>query len=78
MLAKKILYFMSYPQSIGKAKQILIYGTNNCPFCSEAKIMFKEMNANFEYIDLTNNVNLKKELYKKHNFRTVPMIFVDG
>jgi len=68
----------SIPKSTGKAKDIKIFGTNSCPYCLRAKDMFQDMGAQFEFIDTDLNPAKRQELANQLNWRTVPMIFVDG
>ncbi len=52
-----------------------IYSTNYCSYCNQAKIFLAERGFPFEEVDITENHELREELSKKHNWRTVPMIF---
>jgi len=58
---------------------ILIYVTQNCPYCEQAKMLLERKKANYKVIDVTNDVKQRKELIKKSNgLKTVPQIFIDG
>ncbi len=59
-------------------KEIKIYTTSYCPYCAGAKELLKSKNLAFEEIDVENNQKLREELSEKYNYRTVPMIFIDG
>lgn len=58
--------------------KIEVYGTQYCPYCDAAKQLLTQKNRPFEYIDLTDNADLRNDLVEKYNYRTVPMIFIDG
>jgi glutaredoxin 3 len=58
-------------------KNIKIYTTQTCPYCNAAKEMLTEKGLTYEAIDLTEKPELWQELSEKHDWRTVPMIFID-
>jgi glutaredoxin 3 len=59
--------------------QVLIYSTNNCPYCVSAKELFKSLNQDFQEIKLDTNPDLRMKLSQENNgWRTVPMIFING
>ncbi|KAL4501557.1 hypothetical protein ABPG72_018608 [Tetrahymena utriculariae] len=68
----------SFPKSQNIAKEIKIFGTNTCPYCVNAKNMFQDMGAQFEFINTRDNPQKRDELSKQYNWDTIPMIFVDG
>lgn len=55
---------------------ITIYSTQHCPYCMAAKELLASKGIEFEEIDLTENPDLREDLSKKHEYRTVPMIFI--
>lgn len=57
---------------------VKIYRTSYCPYCDMAERMFREMDVDFEEIDVTNDPETRKELAEKTGMRTVPQIFIDG
>lgn len=57
---------------------IVIYTTQTCPYCDQAKILLEIKKANYEIIDVTNDPEQRQELIIKTNgLRTVPQIFID-
>jgi glutaredoxin 3 len=58
--------------------KIEIYGTHYCPYCDAAKQLLTQKNLPFKYTDLTENPKLREDLAEKYNYRTVPMVFIDG
>ncbi len=57
-------------------KPVTIYSTPTCPYCINAKKLFTNLNVPFTDVDLSANPTLAEELSNKHNWRTVPMIFI--
>lgn len=57
--------------------KVIIYLTENCPFCVRAKIFFTDRGIDFEAIDLTHKPKELKELKDRTHWRTVPQIFIN-
>lgn len=58
--------------------KVVIYTTNDCPFCVNAKNLFKKLDIPFEEISLENNHELRQQLSRENRgWRTVPMIFIN-
>ncbi len=57
-------------------KPVTIYSTPTCPYCIRAKQLFTSLNVAFTDVDLSADPALAEELNNKHNWRTVPMIFI--
>ena len=53
-----------------------VYTTTYCPYCVRAKRLLKDLNAEFEEIDITENDELRAKLVSETNHRTVPLIFI--
>lgn len=58
--------------------RVIIYGADWCPYCTNAKKLFSNLNVKFDYIDTDAKPQEKLDLYKKHNWKSIPMIFIDG
>ncbi len=59
------------------AKNVKLYTTDYCPYCTQAKTLLKGEGIAFEEIDLTNDKELRAKLSEENNgYRTVPMIFI--
>ncbi len=59
-------------------KQITIYTTSYCPYCKKAKELLSSLSLPFEEVDVEHNPNLRAELTEKFQWKTVPMIVIDG
>jgi len=60
-------------------KNIEIYTTMFCPFCSQAKKLLKNKGVSYKEIDVTVSGGLRQEMMKRAGgAHTVPQIFVDG
>ena len=58
---------------------IVIYTTDTCPYCDQAKKLFKRKNVMYQEHDVSNNPTRRQALIEKSNgLRTVPQIFIDG
>jgi glutaredoxin 3 len=57
--------------------KIIIYSTQNCPYCVRAKNLFKSHGLTFKEIDLTGNSTELEKLKNKTNHFTVPQIFIN-
>lgn len=57
---------------------IVIYTTQTCPYCDQAKRLLERKQAHYETVDVTNDHEQRQELIEKSNgLRTVPQIFID-
>jgi glutaredoxin 3 len=60
-------------------KKIEIFTTNNCPFCTKAKLLLNKKKIRFSEIDLSNDDDLRKKMSIMANgARSVPQIFADN
>ena len=60
-------------------KNIEIYTSANCPFCTKAKSLLKKKKIEFSEIDVSNNEALREKMSSKANgARSVPQIFADN
>ncbi|WP_169565999.1 glutaredoxin 3 [Sneathiella limimaris] len=60
-------------------KQVEIYTTLFCPFCSRAKALLKSKGVAFKEIDVSSDLKGRQEMTRKAGGATsVPQIFVDG
>lgn len=57
--------------------KIKVYTTSYCPYCKRAKNLLESKSLEYEEINLTTDPDLRLELEKKHNWRTVPMILIN-
>jgi len=57
-------------------KEVIIYTTDYCPYCTKIKNFFKNKGVSFREVDLSNDTEAREALTAKTNLRTVPQIFV--
>lgn len=60
------------------AKEVLVYTTNYCPYCSAAKKFLTSKKVTFREIDVTHDDAMREKLVQLSGQSTVPQIFVDG
>lgn len=58
----------------------VVVGGDYCPFCVKVINYFKQNKINFQYVDVTTpeGAEKRKELSAQYNWKTVPMVFVQG
>ena len=57
--------------------KVRIYTREVCPYCDQAKALFKQLQIEFEEIQIDDDPELFRKLSRENNgWRTVPMIFV--
>ncbi len=60
------------------AGRIVIYTTQYCPYCTQAKRLLRQKGVQFEEIDVSNDPELRRQMVHKAGGRmTVPQIFVN-
>lgn len=55
---------------------ILIYTTKICPYCVMAKRLLDKKGASYTEINLDGEPQLREEMMRKTNRRTVPQIYI--
>ena len=59
--------------------KVVMYSTQYCPYCVQAKRLLNRKGVVFEEIDVSNDPELRRMMIQKAGGRmTVPQIFVDG
>lgn len=58
--------------------KVQIYTTNFCPYCRRAKHLLDNKGIEFEEINLDSDPEKKFEIMSKLNWRTVPIILING
>ncbi|MSP28391.1 MAG: glutaredoxin 3 [Methylococcales bacterium] len=56
---------------------ILIYTTKICPYCVMAKRLLDKKGASYTEINVDGEPQLREEMMRKTNRRTVPQIYID-
>lgn len=59
-------------------KQILIYSTENCPFCVRLKDFLKQHKIKFKDFNVNEDRKAAEEMIKKSGQTGVPVIDIDG
>jgi glutaredoxin 3 len=58
-------------------KEVIVYVTNYCPYCVQAKRLLTQLNLPFKEISLEGQDALRQRLSNENGgWRTVPMIFI--
>lgn len=58
---------------------VIIYGTLTCPYCNNAKELFKSKGVTYQEILVDKDPAKRDEMLSKSDGRkTVPQIFIDG
>ena len=58
------------------AEKVVVYTTRRCPFCVRAVNLLNNKGVGFKEIDIENNPQLREEMERKANRKTVPQIFI--
>lgn len=60
-------------------QDVIVYTTDVCPYCQQAKRLLTERQIPFKEVSLVGNDELRTKLSEENGgWRTVPMIFADG
>lgn len=59
--------------------KIVVYGADYCPYCTKAKSLLETRGKQFTWVDTETPEGDKQRavVAAKHNWQTIPMIFVD-
>ena len=57
-------------------KEVTVYTTNYCPYCTRAKNLLKKKGIPFNEVDLSDNDEKREALSAQTGSMTVPMIFI--
>jgi glutaredoxin 3 len=57
---------------------VTVYSTTTCGWCRRAEQLLERHGIPFETIDVTTDRQAREDLIERANWRTVPVIFVDG
>ncbi len=56
--------------------KIVVYSTEWCPFCAQARGLLERKGAKFEVIDVEERPEARAEMMARSGRRTVPQIFI--
>lgn len=57
---------------------VTVFSTKTCGWCRRAEELLSRHAIPFETVDVTHNHRAREELIERANWRTVPVIFVEG
>ena len=57
---------------------VTVFSTKTCGWCRRAEELLRRTGIPFETIDVTGDDEAREELIERANWRTVPVIFVEG
>jgi len=58
--------------------KIQVYTSGSCPFCVRAKLLLDNKGVEYQEIILDDHPEKKFEIMKKLNWKTVPIIVING
>ena len=58
--------------------KVIVYTTQYCSYCVQAKALLRRKNVPFEEIDVGGDDLLRTKMVEESGRRTVPQIFIDG
>ncbi|MDH4316602.1 MAG: glutaredoxin 3 [Gammaproteobacteria bacterium] len=58
--------------------KIVIYGSQQCNYCTAARMLLKKKGADYEDILISNNAEQRAEMERLSGRRSVPQIIIDG
>ena len=58
-------------------KKVVIYTTQGCPYCADAKELLNKKGVKYEEIQVDKDPNKLAEMVKLSQKRSVPQIFID-
>ena len=59
-------------------KKIIVYKTDNCPYCHMAEEFFKDNKIKFKSINVSKDIKAAREMLEKSQQMGVPVIDVNG
>jgi glutaredoxin 3 len=61
-----------------KTMKFLIYGKQQCNYCTKAKALLDDLGIPYEYVDCTFSSALQREMMNRSERTTFPQVFIDG
>ena len=62
--------------NLNDLNQIVIYGTQFCPYCVAARQLFDAKGIEYKYIAVDNDPDLRDNISQRTGQRTVPQIWI--
>jgi glutaredoxin 3 len=63
---------------MGKQPKIEIYGTQQCGYCTAARLLLKKRGLHFEDIPVSTSAQAMAEMQERSGGTTVPQVFING
>ena len=57
---------------------IILYKTETCPYCNDAKDYLDKIGADYKEVNISNNAKATEEIVNKSGQMGVPVIDIDG
>ncbi|CAD8103091.1 unnamed protein product [Paramecium sonneborni] len=67
------------PEEIQSQNPVVVYGSDNCPYCFKVKKIFEELKVQIDYRNVDENKVYDEEKQKLMNFLkydTIPLVFI--
>ena len=58
--------------------QVIVYGTDYCPYCRKSELLLQANNIHYDYISVDNDPKKREEIAQRSGMKTVPQIFING
>ena len=65
-----------YDEAYAQTNTYVIYGQQDCRYCSESKRLLDNLGVTYNYVELTDG--MKKAMYEKSNMASIPIIHLNG
>ncbi|CAD8187456.1 unnamed protein product [Paramecium octaurelia] len=69
------------PEEIKTEKKVVVYGSDNCPYCFKVKKIFEELKVQIDYRNIDENKEYDEQKQKLMNFLkydTIPLVFINN
>jgi glutaredoxin 3 len=63
---------------MSESAPVRVYSTTTCGWCRRAEELLQRHGIPFETVDVTTDRQARAELIERANWRTVPVIFIEG
>ncbi|CAK93653.1 unnamed protein product (macronuclear) [Paramecium tetraurelia] len=67
------------PEEIKSDKNVVVYGSDNCPYCFKVKKIFEELKVQIDYRNIDENKEYDEQKQKLMNglkYDTIPLVFI--
>lgn len=69
------------PEEIKTEKKVVVYGSDNCPYCFKVKKIFEDLKEEIDYRNVDENKKFEEEkqgLMTFLKYDTIPLVFIKG